>query len=144
VKVAPWFNNTRERLVLGFYVSVSEGSVSFYNLYILKLGALSDAPMVSVGVHFKDVLATSVVVCWKGRDVQSTPYIQGYQLWHHKVSELGYLERPTCTLPRTQRRALVSNLEPSTDYIFKVSLTDHVCNTSCHLVLHCMDVNCIK
>jgi hypothetical protein len=103
-----------------------------------------DAPMVSAGVHFKDVLATSVVVCWKGRDVQSTPYIQGYQLWHHKVSELGYLERPTCTLPRTQRRALVSNLEPSTDYIFKVSLTYHVCNTSCHLVLQCMDVNYIK
>jgi len=83
-----------------------------------------DAPMVSAGVHFKDVLATSVVVCWKGRDVQSTPYIQGYQLWHHKVSELGYLERPTCTLPRTQRRALVSNLEPSTDYIFKVIAFD--------------------
>jgi hypothetical protein len=81
--------------------------------------------MVSDGVHFKDLSPTSVVLCWRGPDVQLAPDIQGYQIWHHKISDLGFIERPTCTLPKTERRALISNLEPSTEYMFKVSFTWH-------------------
>ncbi|CAM6079196.1 unnamed protein product, partial [Sphagnum tenellum] len=76
--------------------------------------------MVSDGVHFKDLSPTSVVLCWRGPHVQLAPDIQGYQIWHHKISDLGFIERPTCTLPKTERRALISNLEPSTEYMFKV------------------------
>ncbi|CAM6037293.1 unnamed protein product [Sphagnum compactum] len=76
--------------------------------------------MVSDGVHFKDLSPTSIVLCWRGPDVQLAPDIQGYQIWHHKISDLGFIERPTCTLPKTERRALISNLEPSTEYMFKV------------------------
>jgi hypothetical protein len=81
--------------------------------------------MVSDGVHFKDLSPNSVVLCWRGPDVQLAPDIQGYQIWHHKISDLGFFERPTCTLPKTERRALISNLEPSTEYMFKVSFTWH-------------------
>ncbi|CAK9200210.1 unnamed protein product [Sphagnum troendelagicum] len=76
--------------------------------------------MVSDGVHFKDLSPTSVVLCWRGPDVQLAPDIQGYQIWHHKISDFGFIERPTCTLPKTERRSLISNLEPSTEYMFKV------------------------
>eukprot|EP01018_Ginkgo_biloba_P033093 Gb_38075 [translate_table: standard] len=71
-------------------------------------------------VQFEDVTSTSLVVLLKEIDLKSLQDVLGYKLWHRKGRELTYPRDLTCVLPTTQRRALVSNLQPCTEYAFKI------------------------
>jgi hypothetical protein len=52
-------------------------------------------------------------------DLKSSEDVIGYDLWHRKVEERTYRGEPMSVL-RPERRCLISNLQPSTQYIFKI------------------------
>lgn len=46
--------------------------------------------------------------------------ILGYNLWYCKTREESYTNEPVCVFPRSQRRLLISNLLPCTEYSFRI------------------------
>ncbi|XP_057851373.2 VIN3-like protein 2 isoform X1 [Cryptomeria japonica] len=70
-------------------------------------------------VHFEDVTPTSLLVSLKEIDLDSSEGVV-YKLWHRKSRESNFPRDLTCILPRTQMRALISDLQPCTEYAFKI------------------------
>lgn len=72
---------------------------------------------------FEEITSTSVVIVLK--DARSaSEEVKGYKLWYCKSKELPYKRDPVA-FPKEQRRILVSNLLPCTEYAFKIiSLTE--------------------
>lgn len=55
----------------------------------------------------------------------SSDDIKGFKLWYYKSREETHAKEPNCVFPRSQRRILVSNLQPCTEYTFRIiSYTD--------------------
>ncbi|KAL5972486.1 hypothetical protein ACLOJK_039290 [Asimina triloba] len=51
--------------------------------------------------------------------------IEGYKLWYCKSREEPHQKEPVCVFPKDQRRILISNLQPCTEYTFRIiSFTD--------------------
>ncbi|XP_077254233.1 VIN3-like protein 1 [Tasmannia lanceolata] len=75
--------------------------------------------------QFEDVTSSSLVIVLKETCNASSDNIQGYKLWYCKSREQPHHGDPICVFPRAQRRILVSNLLPCTEYSFRViSFTD--------------------
>ncbi|XP_009587926.1 VIN3-like protein 1 isoform X2 [Nicotiana tomentosiformis] len=74
---------------------------------------------------FDEVTSTSVVIVLIEVSAESSEDVKGYKLWYCKAREDTYTQEPVCVFPRTQRRILISNLQPCTEYSFRiVSYTD--------------------
>ncbi|KAH9297555.1 hypothetical protein KI387_029237 [Taxus chinensis] len=71
-------------------------------------------------IEFDDISSTSVVVVLNEINRKSSEDVTGYKLWHRKMEERSYSEEPTRVMFRTERRSRVLNLQPSTEYIFKI------------------------
>lgn len=70
-------------------------------------------------IQFEDVSSTSMYVVLSEVDLKSSEEVTGFELWHRKVEERTYRGEPMRVL-RPERRFLISNLQPSTEYIFKI------------------------
>ncbi|XP_068647779.1 VIN3-like protein 1 [Aristolochia californica] len=71
--------------------------------------------------QFEEVTSSSLVMILKEITSGSTNNIKGYKLWYYKSQEEPLLHKePICAFPRTQRRFLISNLQPCTEYAFQI------------------------
>ncbi|MQL85409.1 hypothetical protein Taro_017922 [Colocasia esculenta] len=68
---------------------------------------------------FENITASSVVIVLKETCLSESSSINGYKLWYFKSREQP-LEKTPVIFPRNQRRILVSNLQPCTEYTFKI------------------------
>ncbi|ESW24799.1 hypothetical protein PHAVU_004G161100 [Phaseolus vulgaris] len=76
-------------------------------------------------VVFEEVTASSVKIILIEMSNASSGDIKGYKLWYYKSREESHTKDPVCVFPKSQRRILLSNLQPCTEYTFRiVSFTD--------------------
>ncbi|KAD6795104.1 hypothetical protein E3N88_06000 [Mikania micrantha] len=69
---------------------------------------------------FEEVTATSVVLVLIELSTALSNDIIGFKLWYSKTTEPTHTKDPVRTFPRSQRRILISNLQPCTEYMFRV------------------------
>jgi hypothetical protein len=74
---------------------------------------------------FEEVKSSSVAIILIELSKESHNDIKGYKLWYGKSRDAIRTKEPVCMFPRTQRRILISNLQPCTEYTFRIiSYTD--------------------
>ncbi|XP_065848871.1 VIN3-like protein 1 isoform X2 [Euphorbia lathyris] len=69
---------------------------------------------------FEDVTSSSVVIILIELSTASSDDIKGYKLWYCKSREETHPKEPICVFTRSQRRILISNLQPCTEYTFRI------------------------
>ncbi|CAN6564358.1 unnamed protein product [Malus baccata var. baccata] len=69
---------------------------------------------------FQEVASSSVVIILIELSNASSDNIKGYKLWYYKSGEELHAKEPTCIFPKSQRRILISNLQPCTEYTFRI------------------------
>ncbi|KAJ4847581.1 hypothetical protein Tsubulata_033373 [Turnera subulata] len=69
---------------------------------------------------FEEVTSSSVVIILLDLSSPSSDDIKGYKLWYCRSREETQTKDPICVFPRTQRRILISNLRPCTEYTFRI------------------------
>ncbi|XP_017219302.1 VIN3-like protein 1 isoform X2 [Daucus carota subsp. sativus] len=69
---------------------------------------------------FNEVTSSSVVIVLIELPTSPLKDILGYNLWYCKSREESYTNEPVCVFPRSQRRLLISNLLPCTEYSFRI------------------------
>ncbi|OUZ99713.1 Fibronectin [Macleaya cordata] len=75
--------------------------------------------------QFEEVTSSSLIIVLKEICSASSDDIKGYKLWYCKSREESHPKEPICIVPRTQRRVLIPNLQPCTEYTFRIiSYTD--------------------
>ncbi|KAF6172912.1 hypothetical protein GIB67_035466 [Kingdonia uniflora] len=75
--------------------------------------------------QFEDVTSSSLAIVLKELFSTFSDDIKGYKLWYCKSRERLNPEGPICVFPRDRRRISISNLQPCTEYTFRiVSYTD--------------------
>lgn len=74
---------------------------------------------------FEEVTASSVKIILLEMSNVSSDDIKGFKLWYYKSRVEPHTKDPICVFPKSQRRILISNLQPCTEYTFRiVSYTD--------------------
>ncbi|XP_073000147.1 VIN3-like protein 2 isoform X1 [Typha latifolia] len=72
-------------------------------------------------IKFEDVLPTSVTLVLGSEDCATISQdLAGFNLWHRKTDIAEYSLQPTYTLINSERRFIVRELAPATNYLFKV------------------------
>ncbi|GKB65688.1 VIN3-like protein 1 [Tanacetum coccineum] len=70
---------------------------------------------------FEEVTPSSVVLVLIELSTALSSEIVGFKLWYSKTTEVTtYTKDPVKSFPRSQRRILISNLQPCTEYVFRV------------------------
>ncbi|KGN65371.1 VIN3-like protein 1 isoform X2 [Cucumis sativus] len=69
---------------------------------------------------FEDIKSSSIVITLVEILNALSNETKGYKLWYSKSREEEYTKEPICVFPRTQRRILISNLQPCTEYTFRI------------------------
>ncbi|KAM7512794.1 hypothetical protein LguiB_011669 [Lonicera macranthoides] len=70
---------------------------------------------------FEEVTSTSVVIVLiELSTASSSDDIKGYKLWYCKTREETHTKDPVCEIQRSQRRVLISSLQPCTEYSFRI------------------------
>ncbi|CAI0543172.1 unnamed protein product [Linum tenue] len=69
---------------------------------------------------FEEVAASSVIIILIEMSAASSEDIKGYKLWYTKSREETPPKEPISVFPKTQRRILISNLQPCTEYTFRI------------------------
>ncbi|XP_075492750.1 VIN3-like protein 1 [Primulina tabacum] len=69
---------------------------------------------------FEEVTSSSAVVLLIEFSTAPNDDIKGYKLWYCKTREETYSKEPVCVFPRDQRRIWISNLQPCTEYSFRI------------------------
>ncbi|KAI5084240.1 hypothetical protein GOP47_0000409 [Adiantum capillus-veneris] len=70
-------------------------------------------------MQFEDVCSSSIVVV--AVDNYASDDTLGYKLWHRKATDASYPATPTCTIQNSSKKALVSDLQSCTSYVFKMA-----------------------
>ena len=70
--------------------------------------------------HFEGVTSSSVVIVLIELPVALSDDIKGYKLWYCKSRDESHPKEPISDFPRAQRRILISNLQPCTEYSFRI------------------------
>lgn len=74
---------------------------------------------------FEEVTASSVKIILIEMSNICSEDIKGYKLWYYKSRDEPHTKDPVSVFPRSQRRILISNLQPCTEYTFRIiSYTD--------------------
>ncbi|GFY98270.1 fibronectin type III domain-containing protein [Actinidia rufa] len=68
--------------------------------------------------HFEGVTSSSVVIVLIELPAALSDDIKGYKLWYCKTRDESHPKEPIFDFPRAQRRILISNLQPCTEYSF--------------------------
>ncbi|KAG6599429.1 VIN3-like protein 1, partial [Cucurbita argyrosperma subsp. sororia] len=75
---------------------------------------------------FEEIASSSVVMILVELSNASSNSVKGYKLWYGKNREELHMKDPICVFPRSQRRIMISNLKPCTEYTFRIiSYTDN-------------------
>lgn len=75
---------------------------------------------------FEEITPSSVVMILVELSNASSNGVKGYKLWYEKSREEMHMKDPICVFPRSQRRIMISNLKPCTEYTFRIiSFTDN-------------------
>ncbi|XP_031108131.1 VIN3-like protein 1 [Ipomoea triloba] len=69
---------------------------------------------------FEEVTSSSAVIVLIELSTASSEDVKGYKLWYCRNREDVYTKEPLCVFPRSQRRVLISNLLPCTEYCFRI------------------------
>ncbi|XP_021275900.1 VIN3-like protein 1 isoform X2 [Herrania umbratica] len=69
---------------------------------------------------FEEVTSSSVVIILIELSTASPDDIKGYKLWYFKSRDETHTKEPISVFPSTQRRILISNLQPCTEYTFRI------------------------
>lgn len=69
---------------------------------------------------FEEATSSSVVIVLIELPNVSSENVKGYKLWYCKSREDRHPKEPICVFPRAQRRILITNLQPCTEYIFRI------------------------
>ncbi|KAK8644903.1 hypothetical protein V6N13_118764 [Hibiscus sabdariffa] len=69
---------------------------------------------------FEEVATSSVVIILIELSTASSDDIKGYKLWYFKSRDEIHTKEPISVFPRAQRRILISNLQPCTEYTFRI------------------------
>ncbi|KAG6589896.1 VIN3-like protein 1 [Cucurbita argyrosperma subsp. argyrosperma] len=69
---------------------------------------------------FEGIESSYIVITLVEISNESSEETKGYKLWYSKSREEAYTKEPVCIFPRTQRRILISNLQPCTEYTFRI------------------------
>ncbi|XP_058184321.1 VIN3-like protein 1 isoform X2 [Rhododendron vialii] len=70
--------------------------------------------------HFEEVTSSSVVIVLIELPASSGNDIEGYKLWYCKSRDETHPKEPISVFPKAQRRILISNLQPCTEYSFRI------------------------
>ncbi|KAJ1437942.1 Oberon, PHD finger domain [Sesbania bispinosa] len=74
---------------------------------------------------FEEVTTSSVKIILIEMSNICSEDIKGYKLWYYKSREESPTKDPVSVFPKSQRRILISNLQPCTEYTFRIiSYTD--------------------
>lgn len=69
---------------------------------------------------FEDVTSSSLVLVLMEVASASFENIKGFKLWYGKNSELPYQKDPVTVFSKNERRFRISNLQPCTEYAFRI------------------------
>ncbi|KAL8237045.1 hypothetical protein R6Q59_018126 [Mikania micrantha] len=69
---------------------------------------------------FEEVASSSVVLVLIELSTASSNNIIGFKLWYSKTTDETHSKDPISIFPRSQRRILISNLQPCTEYSFRI------------------------
>ncbi|KAF3793996.1 VIN3-like protein 2 [Nymphaea thermarum] len=72
-------------------------------------------------VRFEDISPTRIMVILELEDKTSSVDITGCKLWYRSAALASYPEEPMCIFLHGEAKFLVSDLDPSTEYVFKVA-----------------------
>lgn len=88
-----------------------------FSLFLLHA---EDSLPAACRIQFEDATSSSLVIVLKDTCLVSTDNIKGYKLWYCKSREGPYSKEPISVFLKTQRRILISNLQPCTEYTFRI------------------------
>ncbi|ONK59874.1 uncharacterized protein A4U43_C08F11850 [Asparagus officinalis] len=80
----------------------------------------SDSLPAACRFQFEEITCSSLVIVLKETSASASDIIKGYKLWYYKTREEEPHEKEPVTFPKAQRRILISNLQPCTEYAFRV------------------------
>lgn len=95
----------------------------FYFIYFLFVNLCSAVLKTGTPawhIRFEHISPISIAIFLEYDENQSEDII-GCKLWHRNSMVTSYPEEPTCILLRPETRSVISGLNPSTEYFFKVS-----------------------
>ncbi|KAJ4959159.1 hypothetical protein NE237_026270 [Protea cynaroides] len=70
--------------------------------------------------QFQEVTSQSLEIVLKELPSASSNNIKGYKLWYSKSRGESYTKEPISVFPRAQMKVLISNLQPCTEYTFRI------------------------
>ncbi|XP_042490641.1 VIN3-like protein 1 isoform X2 [Macadamia integrifolia] len=71
-------------------------------------------------LQFQEVTSESLVIVLKEPCSTSSNNIKGYKLWYCKSRGESYTKEPIIVLPRAQMKVSISDLQPCTEYTFRI------------------------
>ncbi|CAH9066566.1 unnamed protein product [Cuscuta europaea] len=71
-------------------------------------------------ILFEEVTLSSVVIVLLDPLAASSVEVRGYKIWYCRAGLETYLNEPNCVIPKSQTSILISNLQPSTEYTFRI------------------------
>ncbi|KAK1274823.1 VIN3-like protein 2 [Acorus gramineus] len=89
--------------------------------YAIEASNKSGTDSPALQIRFEDISPVSIVVILDLKDEYSLPDIIGCKMWHRKGTENDYPDEPTCLILKPDTMFMLSGLDPSTEYHFKVS-----------------------
>ncbi|KAF8404716.1 hypothetical protein HHK36_009605 [Tetracentron sinense] len=72
-------------------------------------------------IRFKEVSMNSVVIVLEYEDKLFEDFLS-CRLWHRRSTVMDYPEKPTCIVQKPEKRFMISDLDPSTEYFCKISM----------------------
>nr|QWB89292.1 VIL1 [Bambusa tulda] len=84
-----------------------------------EVGPLDDTLPAACRFRFEDITASSLVLVLKETASSQYHAIKGYKLWYWNSEEPPSTGEPAI-FPKDQRRILISNLQPCTEYAFRI------------------------
>ncbi|CAH9143786.1 unnamed protein product [Cuscuta epithymum] len=71
-------------------------------------------------ILFEEVTLSSVVIVLLDPLAASSVEVRGYKIWYCRAGLETCLNEPNCVIPKSQTSILISNLQPSTEYTFRI------------------------
>ena len=92
------------------------------DLYLLRIYVLNHIIFLTAcQIRFEESFPTSVVVVLDYED-QHVENFLGCRIWHRKSTLKAFPEKPSCIVLRPEKKFRISDLQPCTEYICRVSL----------------------
>ncbi|KAL8208720.1 hypothetical protein R6Q57_008132 [Mikania cordata] len=127
------------------YAAIQKADEISATLSSANLDGKDDSVPAACTFTFDEITASSVVLILVESSAASSSDIIGFKLWYSKTIEETHTKDPISIFPRFQRRILISNLQPCTEYSFRIipytktgdlGHSEAKCHTSSVEILH--------